>query len=74
MSFITKVGALVKRYSTLEGEFCIDGDLFLNNFYALHRAEMRKYELGMAKVSKIMSSKRSKLHQQLDLFPKLLGR
>jgi len=64
---------LVKKYATLEGEYCIDGDQFLKNFYALHREAKAKHEAEVQKKSKILNKKKSKL-QPLDLFPKMLGR
>ena len=68
-----QIGSLVRKYATREGEYSINGDLFLKNFYALHRESKLKHESEVMKKNKILTKKKEKI-APLDLFPKMLGR
>jgi hypothetical protein len=73
MQTLSQIGSIIKRFSTLPGEHCIDGYLFLKYFNTLHDKTWK----DLAKKQVIQKKKKERIlrmGQHTDILPKLLGR
>ncbi len=68
-----QVGALIHEFTTREGEFPIDGHLFLKRFGALQKRTWEDHD----KLQVVYRRRRQRvldMGQQDDMMPKMLGR
>lgn len=71
---IIKSGALLKKYSTLPGEYCVDGHLFLCQFYVFQQEAWKKHKREMEVYAK-RKERVNAMGQRMDtMLPKYLGR
>ena len=68
-----ETGAVIKKFSTLEGEHCIDGVLFLKKFIGLKKRAEREFAAKRKENAK-WKKRALAMGQQSDILPPILGR
>jgi hypothetical protein len=64
---------LISSFSTREGEYCVDGYLFLKKFQSLQTLGWENHEKIQA-INRLVKNRTLELGQNTDILPKLLGR
>ena len=70
-----ELGALVKRFGTRDGKYCIDGQAFCIQFLQIHQKEILRHDRDMEKtfrLKKLLADRAKQL--DIQLFPRALGR
>lgn len=68
-----ETGAVISKFSTLEGEYCIDGVLFLKKFIGLKKRAEREFAAKRKENAKL-KKRTLAMGQQSDILPPILGR
>lgn len=70
---VVQTGSLISSFSTREGEYCVDGYLFLKKFRSLQSLGWENHE-KIQVINRMAKNRTLELGQNTDILPKLLGR
>ncbi len=70
---VAQIGSLISQFSTKDGDYCVDGHLFLKKFSALQQMGWEEHSKNQIHLRE-RKQKILRMGQNPDILPKMLGR